>query len=74
MTGIQYLYSYFSRIIEAYANEDLAHNPRRIFDMAADFARMNRDFDSHPLCLRLSQPVIKRYCSLWEATQKPATP
>lgn len=69
----QYIYNYFSRIMGAYANEDLPHNPRRIFDLAADFARMIRDFDAHPLALRLSQPVIEGYCQSWAANQKPAT-
>ena len=63
-TQEQYIYNYFNRIVEAYSSEDLAHNSKRIFAMASDFARMNNAFDSHPLCLRLSQPVIAMYCSL----------
>ena len=60
----QRIYSYFSHIMESYAGEDLAHNARRTFDLAADFVRMNNAFDSHPLCLRLSQPVIDRLIKL----------
>ena len=68
----QRIYSYFQRIMESYTGEDLPHNVRRIVDLAADFARMNDAFDSHPLCLRLSQPIVEHYCRLWEANQKPA--
>ena len=68
----QHIYNYFGRIMASYVGEDLPHNARRIFDLAKDFARMNNAFDSHPLCARLSQPVVEHYCRLWEENKKPA--